>query len=395
MASSSHQGGDWMDQYAHMNIEDEEEGVLIAEDQSEEVQAFDDRWCLVGKFLTNRTFDFDAMRHTLASLWQPGKGVYIKELDTNRYLFQFYHEIDIQAVIDGSPWTFNRMPLVFHRLKRGEDPRVVLLHELDMWVQLHDLKYGFMSELVVKNAGNYVGTFIKSDAKNFIGIWRDYFRVRVTIDINKPLKRRMKLIKQDGIWIWTNFKYEYVPTFCFFCGFIGHSDRFCPRRFDPHFDPNVKPYGEWMKATTRRKNYLIGAQWLRSSHEEEGGAAHGGERHRNNSGDMDTNLADMVRLNGGFSGKESGENQGMVTGENQGIDTNDNYGKNHNEQMQLAGQNDDSLLIIDNKRRRMGKETLHESIDSDDTNVGLVDNSNVMSKNGVQVALGVQAHQSL
>uniref|UniRef100_A0A803P3N2 Uncharacterized protein n=1 Tax=Cannabis sativa TaxID=3483 RepID=A0A803P3N2_CANSA len=132
--------------------------------------------------------------------------------------------------------------------------------------------------------------------------------------------------------------------------------------------------------------------------EEEEGVANGGERHRTTSGDMDINATDMVRSdgeNGGFAGKESGENQGLVVGENQGIDTNDNYGKNHNEQMQLAGQNDDSLLIIDNKRRRMGKETLHGTIASADSDVGLIDNSNVMSKNGVQVGLGVQAHQSL
>ncbi|KAF4347783.1 hypothetical protein G4B88_015460 [Cannabis sativa] len=283
MASSSHQGGDWMDQYAHLDIEGEEEGVLISDDQAEDVQAFDDQWCLVGKLLTNRTFDFDAMRHMLASLWQPGKGVYIKELDNNRYLFQFYHEIDVQTVIDGSPWTFNRMPLVFHRLKRGEDPRVVPLHEIDMWVQLHDLKYGFMSEWVVKHAGNYVGTFIKSDAKNFIGIWRDYLRIR----------------------------YEFIPTFCFICGLIGHSDRFCPRRFEPHFDPNVKPYGEWMKAITKKKNYLIGAQWLRSNHEEEGGAATSGGRHQNHVEDMEINSPAMVRSDGGNSGMKTGVNQGV------------------------------------------------------------------------------------
>ncbi|KAF4388360.1 hypothetical protein G4B88_013197 [Cannabis sativa] len=150
-------------------------------------------------------------------------------------------------------------------------------------------------------------------------------------------------------------------------------DRFCPRRFDSHFDPNIKPYGEWMKATTRRKNYLIGAQWLRSSREEEEGVANGGERHRTTSGNMDINASDMVRSDGeigGFAGKESGENQGLVVGENQGIDTNANYGKNHNEQMQLAGQNDDSLLIIDNKRRRMGKETLHGTIASADSDGG-------------------------
>uniref|UniRef100_A0A803PHA9 Reverse transcriptase domain-containing protein n=1 Tax=Cannabis sativa TaxID=3483 RepID=A0A803PHA9_CANSA len=169
MASSSSNEGDWMSQYAHIQLEEEEEGVLLSDEQVEDDQAFDDRWCLVGKFLTNRSIDFDAMRHMMASLWQPGKGVYIKELDSNRYLFQFYHELDIETVIEGSPWTFNRMQLVFHRLKRGEDPRMVRLHELDMWVQLHDLKYGFMSDWVVRHAGNYIGKFVKSDSKNFIG----------------------------------------------------------------------------------------------------------------------------------------------------------------------------------------------------------------------------------
>uniref|UniRef100_A0A803QSF1 CCHC-type domain-containing protein n=1 Tax=Cannabis sativa TaxID=3483 RepID=A0A803QSF1_CANSA len=284
MASSSSHDSGWMDQYAHLDIEGEEEGVLITDDQEEDVQAFDDRWCLVGKFLTNTTFDFDAMRHTLASLWQPGKGVYVKELDTNRFLIQFYHELDVQTVIDGSPWTFNRMPLVFHRLKRREDPRMVPLHELDMWVQLHDLKYGFMSEWVVKHVGNYVGTYIKSDSKNFIGIWRDYLRVRVTIDINKPLKRCMKLIKQDGTWIWTTFKYEYVPTFCFICGFIGHGDRFCPRR----------------------SGYRGG---LRPS----------------NVDAVEINSPVMVRSDGGNSGMRMGVNQGVIPRENQGSDIVVNY----------------------------------------------------------------------
>lgn len=63
--------------------------------------------CLVGSFLNEGVVDFTAMKHTLASLWRPEKGVYMKEIDVNLYIFQFYHELDIKRFISGSPWTFN------------------------------------------------------------------------------------------------------------------------------------------------------------------------------------------------------------------------------------------------------------------------------------------------
>ncbi|XP_060972463.1 uncharacterized protein LOC133038358 [Cannabis sativa] len=264
MASSSQHDFDLNEQYAQISLDDDEEGVLIGGDDEAEEVLFDDRWCLVGKFLTGRPVDFDAMRHLMAPLWQPGKGVFIKELGPNRYLFQFFHELDVQTVIDGSPWTFNRCPLVFHRLKKGEDPKVVPLHKIDFWVQIHDLKSGFMLERVVRSAGGYIGTYIKSDLKNFNGIWREYLRVRTTVDIAKPLKRRMKLCKENGEWIWANFKYEHLPTFCFVCGIIGHSERSCPKRFEQSVEQLVKPYGAAMRADMRRKNYRVGSQWLRT-----------------------------------------------------------------------------------------------------------------------------------
>lgn len=68
----------------------------------------------------------------MAALWSPGKGMYVKQLEANKFLFQFYHEIDIKRVIDGSPWTFGRFQLVFARLREGENPRTVLINKLDI-----------------------------------------------------------------------------------------------------------------------------------------------------------------------------------------------------------------------------------------------------------------------
>lgn len=65
-----------------------------------------------------------------------------------------------------------------------------------------------------------------SDPKNFQGLWRSYLRIKVAIDVRHPLKSKMRIKKSGGDWIWIHFKYERLPSFCFFCGIIGHPDKF-------------------------------------------------------------------------------------------------------------------------------------------------------------------------
>lgn len=114
--------------------------------------------------------------------------MYVKELEPDRYLFQFFHEVDIKRVIEGSPWTFDRFQLVFQRLKEGDNPHSMEINKIHRWVQLYNMSSGFMSQRVVKDIGDYIGDFFESDPNNFIGVWREYLRVRVAADLNKPLK---------------------------------------------------------------------------------------------------------------------------------------------------------------------------------------------------------------
>lgn len=98
----------------------------------------------------------------------------MKQLEGNRFLFQFYHEIDIKRVCDGSPWTFGRFQLVFERLKEGDNPRTTPNNNLEIWVQLHYIGTGFMSQRVVIDIGNYIRKFVESDANNFRGFGEDF-----------------------------------------------------------------------------------------------------------------------------------------------------------------------------------------------------------------------------
>lgn len=86
----------------------------------------------------------------------------------------------------------------------------------------------------------------------------------MSIPLNVPLKRKMKLKKNATEWSWINFEYEAVPTFCYICGLIGHSDRFCDKLFETQGDSIEKPYGSWMRADSKRRSYTMGSKWLRS-----------------------------------------------------------------------------------------------------------------------------------
>ena len=47
-------------------------------------------------------------------------------------------------------------------------------------------------------------------------------RVRVGLPISKPLRRGAYLAGSEGERIWVTFKYERLPLFWHYCGFLGH-----------------------------------------------------------------------------------------------------------------------------------------------------------------------------
>lgn len=157
----------------------------------------------------------------------------------NLFLFKFFHELDLQRVLDDGPWTFNNQALVVKKLEIGEQLTAIKLNDLYIWVQVYDLPIGFNSEFIHQSVGNFVGKFLRSDPKNFHGVWRNYIRIKVAVNVNKPLKSQMRIKKAGGEWMWIKFKYERLPSFCFYCGLIGHFEKFCRKclmrkdRMDP------------------------------------------------------------------------------------------------------------------------------------------------------------------
>lgn len=206
---------------------------------------------------------------------------------------------------------------------------------MDLWVWIHDLRAGFMTEKVVQEVGNYIGTFVESCQSNFTCIWREFLRVRVKVDLEKPLKRRMKVRKAGNEWFWIVFKYENAPTFCFICGILGHSDKFCSRLFDTLEEEIAKPYGVWMRAPLRRQTKLIDAKWLVDGRADDRNLPVDGLGTSNRP-------ANIIPPNQGFN--FNGENQGGKTGFSNEIEIR----KDKSQQNPTKK----GVTVIENKKRR-------------------------------------------
>jgi hypothetical protein len=250
---------------SRVNLEDlslqEEEGfVFDVEEGDEEVVDF--RWCLVGRFLGDRSIHVNSMKVTMADVWRPVKGVKIKEATPGLFLFQFAHALDMEAVLQGGPWSFNNQMLIMERVRIGVQIENIPLYHVDFWVQVHNLPTGLMAERVGKTLGNYIGSFVEYDKNNKGSFWREYMRIKVRLDIRQPLKKESRVKNQGGDWCTVHFKYEKLGVFCFVCGMIGHSENRCAVRFSMVDDDGSRAWSKELRAEPRRRGGRQTSKWL-------------------------------------------------------------------------------------------------------------------------------------
>lgn len=216
----------------------------------------------VGRLLTEKLIRFPYFRDTIAAIWRPTMGMNVKELQPKLYLFRFFHEGDMARIMDDGPWSYEQSLLLLRRLSPEEDPETVNITHTEFWVQIHGLPNGFKSDSVLQAIGNFIGILVKTDDRNFDGSLRVFFRIRVSIDVSKPLKKGMRLRKDSGEWSAIQFRYERLPTFCFVCGLIGHGEKFCSKALLESCNQIEKPFGPSLRASGRGQGIVVRQRWL-------------------------------------------------------------------------------------------------------------------------------------
>lgn len=262
-------------------LEGEKKGITITEGEVEEARAQGGR-CLIGRIWTEKTVNKEAFKTVLSRVWRTVRAVIFQELSDNVWLFEFEDEFDMRRVLDGRPWSFDRQIIVLTEFDGSIPPTQMQFSHSPFWVQVHDMPLIFMSKGIGEKIGESMGQLVEVDVAGEGVGWGRCLRIRVVLDLSKPLDRG-RALNLAGKSYWVTFKYEKLPSMCFDCGRIIHGGQRCPiirstRRNSPG---EKKQWGVWLRVDDRRKRTDTsfqasgGDEGWRRSHERERDAGDG------------------------------------------------------------------------------------------------------------------------
>ena len=103
-----------------------------------------------------------------------------------------------------------------------------------------------MIEDIGKDIGSKIGRVLKVDKRAMQADQAKFLRIRVVMQIDKPLRRGGYVKNDEGGRFWVDFRYERLPTFCYRCGILRHDEKHCQASSMEQL--SGKQYGEWLKA---------------------------------------------------------------------------------------------------------------------------------------------------
>jgi HAMP domain-containing protein len=140
--------------------------------------------------------------------------------------------------------------MVIERIAPGTVPASVALNSLDIWLQVHNLPFGFIQPKVGQAVGRFLGELKEYDHRNTVH--STYMRLKVRINVTNPLQKSWKVRANEGNFVEILFKYEKLGIFCFLCGVLGHTDKDCTKLFDMEQDDGVREWGDNIRPLIKR-----------------------------------------------------------------------------------------------------------------------------------------------
>ncbi|KAF5458418.1 hypothetical protein F2P56_022445 [Juglans regia] len=202
--------------------------------------------------LADKEANTGALRNTLSRVWQiEGKAVF-KEVGRNKFLVECKKVEDKKRIMKGRPWSFDKNLVCLQDCEGFRSWMDMRFKKEPFWIQCHDLPFAGMNYNTSVNLCKGVREVLMVDTDSSGLCWGSFLRVKVLLDITKPLARGRQL-SLDESKSWIPFKYERLPNFCYHCGMIKHAMGICESldRGKTSMEGFSQQYGPWLRANPK------------------------------------------------------------------------------------------------------------------------------------------------
>ncbi|KAM0872458.1 hypothetical protein ACQ4PT_038703 [Festuca glaucescens] len=243
----------WEEDLGKLDISEEEATPLVIDDRDKEAAQ---KWMLAGKVLHRHVFHIQTITSALRPAWGNPRGLVFRSVGENMFVAEFATQRDRDRVRDGSPWLVSKNVVILSEFEDCMQPSELKFDRLQMWARVLNLPFNLGDKKWWLPIAHQIDKLTKEVYFDHVG---GYLRVRVTVDVAKPLRRCILIdsARRQKVDMY-DVQYEQIPHFCFSCGRLGHSDLLCPTPGTR--DANgLLPFGKGLRAMDERKKYSEGS----------------------------------------------------------------------------------------------------------------------------------------
>ncbi|PPS19601.1 hypothetical protein GOBAR_AA00951 [Gossypium barbadense] len=162
----------------------------------EHIQGFES-WAM-GKIMASEAPNREAMYRVFRSLWYKEEEIDFVDLKERIVIVKFGCLEDQSRILNFSPWLFNRCLFSMLPFENKKDIESYEFWLSLFWLKIYNIPIELMDRQMALDVGNAIGELVAIDWTDRYGGWTEFMRIKVNIDVLKPLMRVVRVVNKDG-----------------------------------------------------------------------------------------------------------------------------------------------------------------------------------------------------
>lgn len=147
------------------------------------------RTCIVGKLVADRIIPKEYYKAPLTRIWRPMGEILFNVIGENLFIAEFEYGEDKTWILEGRPWIFYG-----YLVSLADFDGLTLSTELkferaSFWIRMYNLPLACTGKTTGEKIGASVGLVEEEDVCEDAAGWGEYLRVKVSIELSRPLAR--------------------------------------------------------------------------------------------------------------------------------------------------------------------------------------------------------------